>query len=468
MSTTNLIDRIRHLPRRAGEVWQGDWIELPSLPQVESGGEPYEPRLTAWIALDADRFGPVDEVGPGDSTIDTQIEGMIRFATDDTEGGYLPGHVEVRDEQLATRLRELLEPVGVGVECKPDLEHFDRVATSVSERLVRHLAAPGLLDGDGVTVDMVREFAAAMVEFRRAKPWRELESVDLIRIESPTPPKGLAHVIVLSEFNRAIGLAFYSEAEDLWMQMRSEDREAWLDACQDGVWILTFDSRLDIPPVDAVLWETHGLPLARQDAYPHPVLFKPTAEPRRPSASELAFMEGMARVLAATTAEEIDQGRWSKSVETAQGRIEFTLAMPDLLDPPDHAECMRRGFDPDPRGMERATFEMQRFLETSTFESIDDANRALAERFENRPFDEEPIPPRNPLEAAQLLCFDAFDAIGRRRRQLAERALDVCPDCADAYVLRAEATADPDHARELYAQGIAAGERALGGSLHAG
>ena len=43
------------------------------------------------------------------------------------------------------------------------------------------------------------------------------------------------------------------------------------------------------------------------------------------------------------------------------------------------------------------------------------------------------------------------------------RALDISADCADAYVLLAEETAgSAEEARELYAQGVGAGERALG------
>jgi tetratricopeptide (TPR) repeat protein len=64
---------------------------------------------------------------------------------------------------------------------------------------------------------------------------------------------------------------------------------------------------------------------------------------------------------------------------------------------------------------------------------------------------------------AQDLMFEAFDAQGARRVALAREALAISPDCADAYLLLAEeAAADPEEARELLEQGVAAGERALG------
>jgi tetratricopeptide (TPR) repeat protein len=50
-----------------------------------------------------------------------------------------------------------------------------------------------------------------------------------------------------------------------------------------------------------------------------------------------------------------------------------------------------------------------------------------------------------------------------KRLSLAHRALATSPDCADAYVLLAEEEADSRaRAAELYRQGVAAGERALG------
>ena len=67
-----------------------------------------------------------------------------------------------------------------------------------------------------------------------------------------------------------------------------------------------------------------------------------------------------------------------------------------------------------------------------------------------------------PLERAQELMYDAWDARGRKRRMLAKQALKTSPDCADAYVLLAEETSDPMKACELYRKGVEAGERALG------
>ncbi|MFQ5451814.1 MAG: hypothetical protein ACE5E9_14410 [Nitrospinaceae bacterium] len=68
------------------------------------------------------------------------------------------------------------------------------------------------------------------------------------------------------------------------------------------------------------------------------------------------------------------------------------------------------------------------------------------------------------LEMAQRVMYDAWEASSsKRRRELALKALEYSPDCADAYVLLAEEFAESlDEALELFEEGMKAGERALG------
>lgn len=73
-------------------------------------------------------------------------------------------------------------------------------------------------------------------------------------------------------------------------------------------------------------------------------------------------------------------------------------------------------------------------------------------------------PLQSAVEQAQTLMYDAWEADSRKQRvKLAKRALEVSPDCADAYVLLAGETArTAEEALSLYREGVAAGERALG------
>ncbi len=116
---------------------------------------------------------------------------------------------------------------------------------------------------------------------------------------------------------------------------------------------------------------------------------------------------------------------------------------------------------PDRRAMEKIMADLQRALEGHEFKSIEEANAFLQEMMASG--GPPPVPGLTPLEQAQDVMYEAWSASGKRRVQLALRALEISKDCADAYVLLAEeAAADLVQAKKLYEKGVMAGERALG------
>ena len=114
----------------------------------------------------------------------------------------------------------------------------------------------------------------------------------------------------------------------------------------------------------------------------------------------------------------------------------------------------------DRRMMEQQMQAITRLLEGHDFASLDEANAFIQQQLASG----QPLaaPPATPLGEAQELIYEALETTGARRLALARRALELSPDCADAYVLLAEATCDPQEDRAHYEQGVRAGERALG------
>lgn len=116
---------------------------------------------------------------------------------------------------------------------------------------------------------------------------------------------------------------------------------------------------------------------------------------------------------------------------------------------------------PDRRGMEKTMADLGRILSQQKFDSIDDINAFMENLMKSgQPID---MPGDTPLDQAQELMYQAWDAQGAQRIQIARRALTLSEDCADAYVLLAEESAKTiNEAKTLYEQGVAAGERAIG------
>lgn len=314
----------------------------------------------------------------------------------------------------------------------------------------------GALEGAGVTVDRMRAFAAVARRFWESAPWRHLGADDLVHVEAPSAGRGLAHVAVLGASGQTFGLGFFHSVKD----HEAVNEGLAPDGIERSLWSVLFGPITDLPFADADLWEDHGLPVAGGEAYPVAIRFG-VDEVRRADARTLAYLEGLLGAFAATTEDEIDTGRWTREAETYDGTVLYRLAIPALLEPLDAPSPVRRDGLPDRRAMERVTAEIGRFLAQSEFESLEDANRAIASRFQGS-LDAVPSTASSPLERAQDIAYRAFEARGRRRVQLARKALELSRDCADAWVILGENTVDLERARELYAEGVSAGERALG------
>lgn len=320
---------------------------------------------------------------------------------------------------------------------------------------------PGSLSGEGVTLEQVASFAEAAVRFMAAEPWRYLEDDEPIRIESPgdvpaidVPPFDIPEIRFASILGRAgysYGLLFHRDIRFFL----ERDEEPLLEAARQGFWSIGFDAADETPLEDLDLWERHGLPLAHENAYPVAVyLGGQVPEIRRPGARMLGLFEGILRALAATTEDEMDSGRWEKEVATHNGPLRLVLSLPLLLDPPSAgipivSDTM----------MERTLLEVHRRFAGREDPSAEEIREILQQQLDEG---DALRPSLSDEERAQELAFEARSARGRRRVALARQALKLWPDCADAYVVMADRESDLERARELYALGVAAGERALG------
>jgi tetratricopeptide (TPR) repeat protein len=318
---------------------------------------------------------------------------------------------------------------------------------------------PGAMDAPGVTAERMRSFAAAAKEFYMAAPWRMLTDEDLVQVEAPAVNAGLRYLSVLGGGGITFGLGFCEKPEEFEAVLEAPEQETLLEG--QGRWSVLYGPISEMPFGDADLWEEHGFPVAGDEAYPVAMRLGSDEKYRRPDAQMLANLEGLLLALARTSEEEIDRGRWTHEVQTHEGQKTITLCIPALLEPFDAPPKMVPGRIPDRRIAERALVEIQRFMAESDFRDLDEANAAIQSRFSGS-IDELPSTATTPLEKAQDLAYRASEARGRRKIQLARKALELSSDCADAYVVLAEEASDPETARTMYEQGVAAGERALG------
>jgi tetratricopeptide (TPR) repeat protein len=397
-------------------------------------------------------------------------------ATLETLGGFVekllgnracPQRLEVCDSDLAEYLRQHLGATGIEVQLVDHLPMLEAAVAEMSDMLdARADGPPSLLDSRGMTIERVRAFASAAAEFYRAAPWRYLSDTDLIQIESPKPPRGIVCLVVLGAGRSTYGLGLYPSRAAYDRFLRAGQGGNYEAAATDDLAHVTFDPLEELPSADAMLWAEHQLPAAGDRAYPLAMKYLARGDFSRPSKKELTFLEGVLRALATTSEAEIDSGRWCKEITTFDGPEAMTLAIPDLLEPPSPQEWLKRGFAPDRRSHERVFADMQRYMEAHP-PAPDEGFAAINRLFTGRSLDDPLTQPRTPAEQAQDLCFKAFDTYGRRRVQLAHQALEMDPDCADAYVILAEQAGTLEDEIEHGLRGLEAAERTLGSACFA-
>lgn len=454
-----LLARFAKLPRMADEVWQGGLIRLPSWVQGAPGGNPYRPWAALWVSLRTGRIHMDLQPEGGGRDPGLAMAALLEFGLNRKLAGCRPSRLEVTDEETAAYLARELGDQGFPISVAKDLTGIKHVLAHMAEAMSGVPVPPDAMDSPGVTVERMRAFAAAARDFYLAAPWRHLTDEDLIRVEAPAVDAGLRYLTVLGGGGFAFGLGFYEKPEELEAVLEAPEPETLLEG--QGRWSVLYGPISEMPFGDADLWEEHGLPVAGDEAYPVVMRLGSDGSIRRPDAQMLADLEGLLLALAGTSEEEIDRGRWTHEVQTHDGQKTVTLCIPALLEPFDASPKMVPGRIPDRRIAERALVEIQRFMAESDFRDLDEANAAIQSRL-LRPIDDMPSTATTPLEKAQDLMYRAVEARGRRKIQLARKALELSPDCADAYVVLAEEAADPETARDLYEQGVAAGKRALG------
>jgi tetratricopeptide (TPR) repeat protein len=445
------IERLKRVAQRKNDTWQGGLVRMPAWIEQE-GQRPFRPWAPLWVSLKTRVVHTSDFQQPEERSTEAVLSSLADFACGDELAGYRPGKVQVSDPALAEHLRELLAEVDIEVELHNRLFALEEVISDMAENIGGQPPVPSALDAKGVTIDSIRAFAKAASEFYRARPWQHLTDEDLIEVESPFVDASLRFLSVLGGGGMAFGIGFYESPGQLESLLEQTDSSVW---ASEKHWSVLFGPLTELPFSDADLWEDYNLPVAEDDAYPLAVCYLPRGKVRRAPQQILAFLEGLMRVLARSSESQIDNSRWKKTVTTSVGKMNFTLALPQLLD----QATIRKG-SPNPRSMERDLANIARILEEHDFDGVDEMNEFLQDQLVGGQVPA--LEPETASEKAQDLAYQAFNASGRKQLQLARKALEICPNCTDGYTVLAERQSDVKKARDLYAQGVDAGRRALG------
>ncbi|KAA5538014.1 hypothetical protein FYK55_27745 [Roseiconus nitratireducens] len=433
MSTA--IERFLSYAVQPGAQWQGgvfDFAEIVGGPLADTPMA--EAKVALWVSCEL-------EIVQGKPSIEgTSFELLISELLELLETnhlGYRPALISVTNKDLAMQLKERLSGSGTEVtwDAEPEFwcEVRDDMANHFSEFAAASLAPS--LASSGCSGSQIRAFSEAAAAFYQARPWRFLDDTDLLKIQTPKPPKYLKHATVLGAGGREFGLGFYDSAETHW-GMRAQR----LDMGSLAVFSLTFSPISEAIEEDVAYWNDHNLPLATGDAFPQ-FLFYSREETRAPKPKELEFLTIVLAALAETSEEEMDSGEWSKQVAIQGKNRRCKISIPDLLEPPARTEWIDRGLMPDQRGNERHFRLIQSVMAQNKGMDVDQLNELLNTQYTGS-IDDFDYPSATPFDRAENLYYAAIDTYGRRRIQLARQALQEDPSHIEANVLLADSTHD--------------------------
>jgi hypothetical protein len=322
------VERFKKLPQERGEIWQGGLFRMPGWVQ-EKGQKPFRPLASIWAGKRTRLVSRPDIVPPGKDPFEVALNNLLNFQVAPGLPAYRPFAVEVTDPKLAEYLNERLAPAGVRVDCVPRLQAIDEVLSGLAEHMTGRPELPAMLTGRGATVERIRAFSEAAVQFHKAKPWRKLTDQDLVEVRRPAAPdEGLRYLTVLGGGGQVFGMAFFKSVRQFEKALTLDDPERFFG--KETVWSFTFGPIMEMPFVDADLWEDQQLPVANEQAYPVIAQFSPKDKTHRPEAKTLAFIEGLLRAAAQTTETHLDAGEWSQTVPTFDGSAEYRLALVEV------------------------------------------------------------------------------------------------------------------------------------------
>lgn len=463
------------------------------------------------ITLPEEREILGSEIYPHTPEIRQILDDLVRTMTKPDRSTHLKPHrpqsMIFEQEALLKALGPALKEMEISASCEPALPETDELFEIFEDMLQEQVGEeeseggelPGILEIQGNTPEQVGHLWAAAADYYRAAPWKYLADGQPLALEfspllQPDTLKqaGLNHetekqgfVQLMGNAGMQFGMILYWNWEDVLNSYEMMERDPLETIPAEGWNTFTFEEADAIPSSDLDAIEEHGWEIAGPEAYPLPVIyFGDRLE--RPGAEMLAYYEAALRTIPQFVKhllpdEENDYQALEMpiTVESGLGTRIVTVRYPAGELPA--SIFLDDGEDLDEEFAEEGNFEEEElpdfYFEDEEEEGEEDEDDLFLDR---RSFEGELAALSHALDGisgeqgmlspdlykAQQIMYRAWEERRPTRRvQLAQKALEVSPDCADAYVLLAEEEAEtPAEACEYFEKGMQAGIRALGES----
>lgn len=347
------------------------------------------------------------------------LDAVLKPSINVRPDAYRPAEILIEQPELIQSLSPALQKMGIAVTEGSEPELVDQII----ERLFKFLddfmpETPGLLSVAGTTPEMIAELFSAAASYYRAAPWKFLSDEQPFAVEYD-PPGKTYYVTLMGGGGMEFGIVIYHSLDDL-LQVYSQADSPEDAIPPSGFHTLSFENKEDLPPQDLRDIQKYGWKVANHRACPLP-LITTVDEVRRPPKEELILYEALLRAIP-TFVKRLQPG--------------------DFHDyQPMQTEIVVHTYDGEFRL--RFTYPIAENLP-----QLDDEDEgAILELDEN-------------LRRANAIAHQAWlEANSKKRIGLARQALELSPDCVEAYIVLAEESQEADESIAYLEQGVRAGER---------
>ena len=360
--------------------------------------------------------------------------------------GFKPENVIVESAAMAGSLKEHLTPLGIGVVHSKRPRQISGLLrdfmASASDRFEDDY--DGLVKSTALSVKQAKGFYGAANAFFSRSPWSLIADSSILWIALPSLKKTF-YVSVMGQGEVRYGLSLYTKPEQVQYFLGDGDVENWKYP-RSGLHMLLFSAPPDYSTYDLDYVCDHQISIPSMHHMPCPLLFH-TKTIAYPDQGMILWYEGVLKALPdfieahfpLEGTEKTDLIEEKITVQTSQGALDVQISFP--------------GVDL-----------------TQIYPKIDPATTGSAVRFIS-PVEQWPVfeaifsrqQPPDDRRKAQDLIYDAWDEVEPARQvALAMQALELWPDCADAFNTLAAATGSTVQKLAYYNQAVQAGQRALG------
>jgi|GEM_PF-657252 len=409
--SVNQLNKVRALPIDRGEEWlmERRSIDVP----VKESGKETKPDLLICVSLTSGMIigdTIIEPDAPDSQVIEWAYGCMLKPIAGKP---HRPGKVELTGGKIKYLQAALLQ---VGVQSSASSMPHPLV-DEIAADLVTDLNSSGLPPytiGD-VKPDAVAEFFEAASDYFKLHPWELLESEVPIKLELLYKTPVTYWAIVMGSGGEEFGLNLFRSAEELLGLFNAENEDQLSDVGHK-TWSVAF-SYDDFDKIGSIAQAeciAYGWNIADKSAYPSALVVNPKAKVlvNRPNRNELADIT--AATIAITKAFSINKEQIEK-----------------------HSGIIRAAGDVEVGGR---CFEVVATIPAPEFVEIPE-----------------------PLQQAQIIVAEAWEARTKAKRvELAKKALDINPDCADAYLVLAHEAKKDDEKGEYLRQAVEAGKRIIG------